>query len=233
MISVVLFQIERMTTILHIETATKVCSVALSLNGEMIQLQEFKDEGYSHGEQLTVLIRKVLDLQGITTQSLSAVSVSAGPGSYTGLRIGVSTAKGLCYALNIPLVSVDTLQSMAEVARIAYPSSNLCPMIDARRMEVFSLITNFEAEILKPVSADVLDENSYLDFEPFVCFGDGAQKMEALWENRNIEFDLDLEPSAKGQIAIAYRKYLNREFEDVAYFEPAYLKEFYQAPAKK
>ena len=144
-----------MATILHIETATKVCSVALSLNGEMIQLQEFKDEGYSHGEQLTVLIQKVLDLQEITTQGLSAVSVSAGPGSYTGLRIGVSTAKGLCYALNIPLISVDTLQSMAEVARIVYPFSNLCPMIDARRMEVFSLITNFEAEILKPVSADV------------------------------------------------------------------------------
>jgi tRNA threonylcarbamoyladenosine biosynthesis protein TsaB len=221
-----------MATILHIETATKVCSVALSLNGEIIQLQEFKDEGYSHGEQLTVLIRKVLDLQGITTQNLSAVSVSAGPGSYTGLRIGVSTAKGLCYALNIPLISVDTLQSMAEVARIVYPFSNLCPMIDARRMEVFSLITNFEAEILKPVSADVLDENSYLDFEPFVCFGDGAKKMEELWANRNIEFDLDLEPSAKGQIAIAYQKFLKQEFEDVAYFEPAYLKEFYQAPAK-
>jgi tRNA threonylcarbamoyladenosine biosynthesis protein TsaB len=221
-----------MATILHIETATKVCSVALSLNGEIIQLQEFKDEGYSHGEQLTVLIRKVLDLQGITTQNLSAVSVSAGPGSYTGLRIGVSTAKGLCYALNIPLISVDTLQSMAEVGRIVYPFSNLCPMIDARRMEVFSLITNFEAEILKPVSADVLDENSYLDFEPFVCFGDGAKKMEELWANRNIEFDLDLEPSAKGQIAIAYQKFLKQEFEDVAYFEPAYLKEFYQAPAK-
>lgn len=222
-----------MTTILHIETATKVCSVALSLDGTLTQIREFKDEGYSHGEQLTVLIQEVLDLQGITTQSLSAVSVSAGPGSYTGLRIGVSTAKGLCYALNIPLISVDTLQAMAEVARIVYPASNLCPMIDARRMEVFSLITNFDADILKPVSADVLDENSYLDFEPFVCFGDGAKKMEELWGDRNIEFDLELDPSAKGQIALAYRKFLNQEFEDVAYFEPAYLKEFYQAPAKK
>ncbi|AEA44315.1 tRNA (adenosine(37)-N6)-threonylcarbamoyltransferase complex dimerization subunit type 1 TsaB [Fluviicola taffensis] len=222
-----------MTTILHIETATKVCSVALSLNGELTQLQEFKDDGYSHGEQLTILIQKVLDLQGITVQSLSAVSVSAGPGSYTGLRIGVSTVKGLCYALNIPLISVDTLQSMAEVASILYPNSVLCPMIDARRMEVFSLITNFELEILKPVSADVLDEDSYSDFEPFVCFGDGASKMQEIWSARNIIFDLELEPSAKGQIHIAYQKFLNKQFEDVAYFEPAYLKEFYQAPAKK
>jgi tRNA threonylcarbamoyladenosine biosynthesis protein TsaB len=221
-----------MTLILHIETATKVCSVALSLNGEIVQIEEFKDEGYSHGEQLTVLIQKVIELQGITTPDLSAVSVSAGPGSYTGLRIGVSTAKGLCYALKIPLISVDTLQAMAEVARIIYPTINLCPMIDARRMEVFSLITNFEADLLKPVSADVLDESSYADFEPFVCFGDGAQKMEELWANRNVDFDLDIEPSAKGQIAIAYQKFLKQEFEDVAYFEPAYLKEFYQAPKK-
>lgn len=221
-----------MTTILHIETATKVCSVALSLDGEIIQLQEFKDEGYSHGEQLTVLIQKVLDLQGITTQNLAAVSVSAGPGSYTGLRIGVSTAKGLCYSLSIPLISVDTLQAMAEVARIVYPNSTLCPMIDARRMEVFSLITNFESDILKRVSADVLDESSYLDFEPFVCFGDGAQKMEEFWNNRNVEFDLELDPSAKGQINMAYQKFLNGNFEDVAYFEPAYLKEFYQTPVK-
>lgn len=222
-----------MNRILHIETATKVCSVALSADGELVQIREFKDEGYSHGEQLTILIQEVLDLEGIQPENLSAVSVSAGPGSYTGLRIGVSTAKGLCYALNIPLISVDTLQSMAEVARIVYPDSNLCPMIDARRMEVFSLITNFDAEILKPVSADVLDENSYADFEPFVCFGDGAAKMEEIWGERNIIFDLELEPSAKGQIHTAYQKFLSKEFEDVAYFEPAYLKEFYQAPAKK
>ncbi len=222
-----------MNHILHIETATKVCSVALSADGELVQIREIKDEGYSHGEQLTILIQEVLDSEGIKAENLSAVSVSAGPGSYTGLRIGVSTAKGLCYALNIPLISADTLQSLAEVARIVYPDSNLCPMIDARRMEVFSLITNFDAEILKPVSADVLDENSYTDFEPFVCFGDGAAKMEEIWKERNIIFDLELEPSAKGQIHTAYRKFLNKEFEDVAYFEPAYLKEFYQAPAKK
>lgn len=222
-----------MIYILHIETATKVCSVSLSLDGELVQIREFKDEGYSHGEQLTILIQQVLELQGIAAENLSAVSVSSGPGSYTGLRIGVSTAKGLCYALNIPLIAIDTLESMAEVARVVYPDTILCPMIDARRMEVFSLITNFEGDILKPVSADILDEHSYADFEPFVCFGDGAKKMEELWGERDILFDLELEPSAKGQIHEAYQKFLKQQFEDVAYFEPAYLKEFYQAPAKK
>lgn len=222
-----------MAIILHIETATKVCSVALSVNGDLVQLREFRDEGYSHGEQLTLLIQQVLDLHGAKPENLSAVSVSAGPGSYTGLRIGVSTAKGLCYALNIPLISVGTLDSMTELARRKYPDSNLCAMIDARRMEVFSLITDDRAEVLKPLSADVLDACSYKEFGSFVCFGDGASKMKEIWKGRNVVFDLELEPSAKGQINRAYQKFLNREFEDVAYFEPAYLKEFYQAPAKK
>lgn len=222
-----------MTTILHIETATKVCSVALSVDGELKQLQELKDDGYAHGEQLTILIQQVLDLQGITSRMLSAVSVSAGPGSYTGLRIGVSTAKGLCYVLGIPLVAVNTLKSMAAVGEMKYPDLNLCPMIDARRMEVFSLIMNPQSEIVKQVSADVLDEHSYTDFEPFVCFGDGAAKMQELWAGRQITFDRELEPSATGQVSVAYEKYLKRKFEDVAYFEPDYLKEFYQAPASK
>ncbi len=222
-----------MTTILHIETATKVCSVALSVDGELKQLQELKDDGYAHGEQLTILIQQVLDLQGITSGALSAVSVSAGPGSYTGLRIGVSTAKGLCYALGIPLIAVNTLESMAAIGKTKYPDLNLCPMIDARRMEVFSLIMNPQSEIVKIASADVLDEHSYADFEPLVCFGDGAAKMQELWAGRQITFDADLEPSASGQVSLAYQKYLEQEFEDVAYFEPDYLKEFYQAPAKK
>ncbi|WP_300659677.1 tRNA (adenosine(37)-N6)-threonylcarbamoyltransferase complex dimerization subunit type 1 TsaB [Fluviicola sp.] len=222
-----------MTTILHIETATKVCSVALSVDGELKQLQELKDDGYAHGEQLTILIQRVFDLQGITSEKLSAVSVSAGPGSYTGLRIGVSTAKGLCYALGIPLIAVNTLESMAAIGKTKHPALSLCPMIDARRMEVFSFIVNTQSEIVKAVSADVLDEHSYADFEPFVCFGDGAMKMQELWVNRQITFDPALEPSASGQVSIAYQKYLKQEFEDVAYFEPDYLKEFYQAPASK
>lgn len=222
----------RMTTILHIETATKVCSVALSVDGELKQLQEFKDDGYAHGEQLTILIQQVLNLENITVEELAAVSVSAGPGSYTGLRIGVSTAKGLCYALKIPLIAVSTLESMAALARMKYPQVNLCPMIDARRMEVFSLIADPQGTILKPASADVLDEHSYHDFEPFVCFGDGAPKMQELWANRQLIFDPELDPSARGQVAIAFQKFTKQELEDVAYFEPDYLKEFYM-PSKK
>lgn len=122
---------------------------------------------------------------------------------------------------------------MAAIGKMHYPDLNLCPMIDARRMEVFSLIMNPQSEIVKQVSADVLDEHSYADFEPFVCFGDGAAKMQELWVGRQITFDSELEPSATGQVSVAYQKYLNQEFEDVAYFEPDYLKEFYQAPASK
>lgn len=222
-----------MTTILHIETATKVCSVALSVDGELKQLQELKDDGYAHGEKLTILIQQVLELEKITPEQLSAVSVSAGPGSYTGLRIGVSTAKGLCYALGIPLIAVGTLESMAALGKINYPHLNLCPMIDARRMEVFSLLVDAQGTILKPASADVLDETTYQAFEPFVCFGDGAPKMQEWWTNRSITFDLGLEPSAQGQVALAFQKYTKQEFADVAYFEPDYLKEFYQAPVSK
>ncbi|MDR0803360.1 tRNA (adenosine(37)-N6)-threonylcarbamoyltransferase complex dimerization subunit type 1 TsaB [Fluviicola sp.] len=221
-----------MTTILHIETATKVCSVALSVDGELKQLQEFKDDGYAHGEQLTILVQQVMDQEKISFRQLSAVSVSSGPGSYTGLRIGVSTAKGLCYALNISLIAVSTLESMAVLGKMKYPLLNLCPMIDARRMEVFSLITDAQGIILKTASADVLDENSYKDFEPFVCFGDGASKMQELWVKRRLTFDTELAPSAQGQVAIAFQKFGKQEFEDVAYFEPDYLKEFYM-PSKK
>lgn len=226
------FSGENMTTILHIETATKVCSVALSVDGELKQLQELKDDGYAHGEELTILVQQVMELEQITPEQLSAVSVSAGPGSYTGLRIGVSTAKGLCYALGIPLIAVGTLESMAALGKMKYPQQTLCPMIDARRMEVFSLLADAQGTILKPASADVLDEQTYRAFEPFICFGDGAPKMQELWEKRGITFDLELEPSAQGQVAIAYRKFTQQAFEDTAYFEPDYLKEFYM-PTKK
>lgn len=219
--------------LLHLETATKVCSVALSCDGKLVQLAEIADDDYAHGEQLTLLISKVLDWEGILPAHLSAVSVTAGPGSYTGLRIGVSTAKGLCYALQVPLISIDSLVSMAHLALQKYPEKVVCPMIDARRMEVFSAIYSPELEVLKPISADVLDETTYHDFEPFVYFGDGALKMKALWNGTDKVLDPDLKPSAKGQISLAYTKFLHGEIEDVAYFEPLYVKEFYQAPSSK
>jgi tRNA threonylcarbamoyladenosine biosynthesis protein TsaB len=215
-----------MSWILHLETATKVCSVALSLNGKLHQLEEIADDQYAHGEQLTLLIEKVLKQASITPRDLVAVSVSSGPGSYTGLRIGVSTAKGLCYALGIPLIAVDSLSALANPAREKYPQQTLCSMIDARRMEVYSTIFAADGTVLKSMSADVLDENSYAAFEPFVFFGDGAPKMADLWKDRTSICDPELRCSAAGQVALAYEKFTRNEVEDVAYFEPLYLKEF-------
>lgn len=222
-----------MALILHIETATQVCSVALSQSGLLIEAVDFLGDGYEHGEKLTTLIQEVMKKHDLNMDSLHAVSVSAGPGSYTGLRIGVSTAKGLCYALKIPLISVDTLYAMAEVAWEKYPNQALMPMIDARRMEVFSIIYSGNKQLLRPIEAEVLEEGRNAEFEPFVCFGDGAEKTKLVWQNRQITIDSDLRPSARGQVAMAFDKFQQKQFEDVAYFEPNYLKEFYMAPAKK
>lgn len=212
--------------ILHLETATKVCSVALSLNGEMKQLKETQEDGYSHGENLTSFVEEVLKQEGITPQQLSAVCVTSGPGSYTGLRIGVSTAKGLCYALSIPLIAVDALSAIRDTAAAKYPGKNIIPMIDARRMEVFSAAYDKEGSLLKPVSADIIEADTYQEFEPFVACGDGAEKLKPTWEGRNIVFDETLLSSAMGQISRAYTKFREQQFEDVAYFEPFYLKDF-------
>lgn len=220
--------------ILHIETATKVCSVALSLNGNLLQLKEIEEDGYAHGEKLTLLIEDALHTEGIEINQLVAVSVSAGPGSYTGLRIGASTAKGLCYALKIPLLSIDSLVTIQQVAKEKYPNQNIAALIDARRMEVFSTVFNENSEVVKSISADIIDENSYLDFEPFVACGDGAEKLADVWNKRNITIDSSILSSAKGQVELGYQKYVNSELEDVAYFEPFYLKDFVmQVKAKK
>jgi len=217
--------------ILHLETATKVCSVALSQNGELKQLAEIDNDAYAHGEQLTLLVEKILLSERIEMNQLHAISVASGPGSYTGLRIGVATAKGLCFALNIPLIAVDALTSLVEIARKKATDKNLCAMIDARRMEVFSLIHSINGDVLKPISADVLDEHSYETVEPFYFFGDGADKMKEHWANRNCDF-LEVKASASGQVRLAFEKFQTHQFEDVAYFEPFYLKEFYM-PTKK
>lgn len=222
-----------MVFILHIETATKMCSVALSQSGKLIDAIDFLGDGFEHGEKLTLLIQELLDRNSCGFNQLNAVSVSAGPGSYTGLRIGVSTAKGLCYALGIPLIAVDTLFAMAEVAWEKYPNQTLMPMIDARRMEVFSIIYNGQKEVVRGIEAEIIEEGRNASYEPFVCFGDGAEKSEAVWGGRNIIIDNELQPSAKGQVQTAFKKYAENQFEDVAYFEPNYLKEFYMASPKK
>ena len=215
-----------MSWILHLETSTKVCSVALSSEGKLYCLEEIADDQYAHGEQLTLLIDKVAKQSGIELSQLSAVSVASGPGSYTGLRIGLSTAKGLCYALGIPLVLIDSLSALAACAFDKYPGKNYCPMIDARRMEVYTTIFASNREVLQPMSAVVLDEHSFAEYEPFVFFGDGAAKMQELWKDRNCIVDETLLSSAAGQVQLAYEQFTKGEFADLAYSEPIYLKDF-------
>ena len=213
--------------ILHIETATKVCSVALSLNGELISCKESSNDEFVHGEQLTNYISEVVSLAKIKLSILSAVSVSSGPGSYTGLRIGVSTAKGLCFGLSIPLIAVPSLLSLISLAKERHPTTTICAMFDARRMEVFRQVVDVNGLELLPVGPQVVDEYSMVDFAPFLAVGDGSNKIKELWMERNVKFDDSIVPSAKGQVTLAYQKYSAQDFEDIAYFVPNYGKEFY------
>jgi tRNA threonylcarbamoyladenosine biosynthesis protein TsaB len=212
--------------LLHIETCTKMCSVALSENGKLIDFIENDADNYIHGEYLTVFIEDILAKNKLLPNQLAGVSFSSGPGSYTGLRIGLSVAKGLCFALSIPLISVSTLKILASLGKEKYPNSTLVPMLDARRNEVYCEIFDSKSKSIKPLSADILDETSYQSFEPFVYFGDGAEKMSSQWEHRMISFDASIKLSAVGQVAMAFEKFNKNEFEDVAYFTPLYLKEF-------
>jgi tRNA threonylcarbamoyladenosine biosynthesis protein TsaB len=212
--------------LLHIETATKVCSVALSVDGRLVALKESTSDAYIHGESLTLFIEEVFRTANLKIENLAAVSISSGPGSYTGLRIGVSTAKGLCFALQIPLIQIPTLASLMQLCRNEVPTQNLLAALDARRMEVYSLIQAPDGKILKSLSADTVDENSYSEFEPFVCFGDATFKLKELWANRAIIFKDDIYCSAMGQVEIAYSKFKTKEFEDLGNFVPLYLKEF-------
>jgi tRNA threonylcarbamoyladenosine biosynthesis protein TsaB len=212
-----------MAYILHLETSTKVCSVALSKDGELFALKEVEEDGYAHGEKLTIFIEDVLKQAGIRATELAAVSVASGPGSYTGLRIGVATAKGLCYALSIPLIASD---SLAVLASQVNTKVNQCAVIDARRMEVYNCIYDANGLPLKEISADIIDADSYKEFEPFVYFGDGAAKLQEAFVGRDCTFDASIKSSARGQIEISYQKFRESDFVDVAYFEPFYLKDF-------
>ena len=219
-----------MAYILSIETATKVCSVALHQEGVLIASQHLHIDK-SHSGLLSVLIGNSLQYAGIEMTDLSAVAVSAGPGSYTGLRIGTSTAKGLCYALELPLISVDTLEAMAyDVAPFAPADALLCPMIDARRMEVYCLLANKRLEIVAPQIPKVVDEHSFsheLEAQTIYFFGDGAAKCKAvLGQHPHAHFIDSVVPSAVPVGAIAFELFKQQKFEDLAYFEPVYLKEF-------
>jgi tRNA threonylcarbamoyladenosine biosynthesis protein TsaB len=219
-----------MSLILCIETATPVCSVALGGQAREIKLKE-TDRKNSHSEILTVLIDELMKDTGKKFTDLSAIAVSKGPGSYTGLRIGVSVAKGLCYALGIPLLSVNTLQSMAAgmVAKIIDPASLFCPMIDARRMEVYCAIFDHTLNEVRETRAEIITSNSFSDHlneSTIYFFGDGAVKCKGVIENRNARFIEDFKASAEFLIPIAWKKFQNKQFENTAYFEPFYLKDF-------
>ncbi|HEX7414585.1 MAG TPA: tRNA (adenosine(37)-N6)-threonylcarbamoyltransferase complex dimerization subunit type 1 TsaB [Bacteroidia bacterium] len=217
--------------ILCIETSSTVCSVCVTANDKILAYKEINN-GYSHSENLHIFIQDVLKEANLTIKQLSAVAVSKGPGSYTGLRIGVSSAKGLCYALQIPLISIDTLQSMAyAVAQTKQEDMFYCPMLDARRMEVYCAVYDKNLETIIPVNALVLDEKTVEVFtlSKSVCFfGDGMTKAKALLQSKGHSLFIEgIFPSSLSMAALAFKKFGLQQFEDVAYFEPFYLKEFF------
>lgn len=223
-----------MALIINIETATKNCSVSLAKNGKVIVLKELNNGNYSHAEVLHPFIEAVLDEAEINLKEIDAIAVSKGPGSYTGLRIGVSAAKGLCFAFNKPLISIETLRSLAHV--VTPESGVIVPMLDARRMEVYAAVYNTEFEEIREIKAEIITENSFLDFLKagnVYFLGDGANKCKDIITHKNAVFIDDKFPSAKEMAQLSYIKLKKNDIEDVAYFEPFYLKDFVVIPEKK
>jgi tRNA threonylcarbamoyladenosine biosynthesis protein TsaB len=226
-----------MPKILSIETGTSVCSVVLSQGKQVVALRESLGEP-AHAAKLSVFINEILTQQNINVADLDAIAVSEGPGSYTGMRIGVSTAKGLCFGAEKPLIAVGSLLSLAKlVIENAKPAAEtfLCPMIDARRMEVYTALFTSNAEMINQVSAQIIDENTYselLKTHKIIFFGDGAEKCKQVINSPNAMF-ADIQASAKGMIDVATEKFKNSDFVDIAYFEPFYLKDFVATTAKK
>ncbi|MBX2958642.1 MAG: tRNA (adenosine(37)-N6)-threonylcarbamoyltransferase complex dimerization subunit type 1 TsaB [Flavobacteriales bacterium] len=228
-----------MSLILGIETSTKMCSVAISNNEELLSIREQSGD-YSHAELLNKFINEVCHEANIKLNDLDAVAVSKGPGSYTGLRIGVSAAKGLCYALDKPFVAVDTLKAMAINLMMnnqqsitfgeGWNDALFCPMIDARRMEVYTAVYNGALHEVESVSAKIIDEQSFQDLlknNNIIFFGDGAEKCKQILAfNNNAVFINNIEPSAQYINRLALSKLHQSDFENVAYFEPYYLKDF-------
>jgi tRNA threonylcarbamoyladenosine biosynthesis protein TsaB len=216
-----------LVTILNIETATKNCSVSISKNGEIIALKEFNDGNYSHAEVLHSFISDIVEESNILLHAIDAVAVSKGPGSYTGLRIGVSAAKGFCFALQKPLIAIDTLASLSHA--ILIEDGIIIPLLDARRMEVYSAIFNHKYHKIREIAAEIIDENSflaYLNHQKVYFLGDGALKCHEIIKHDNAKFIDGIFPSSREMGMLAFEKYKKSDFEDVAYFEPFYLKDF-------
>lgn len=226
-----------MACILHIETSTDVCSVALSEDGAVLFSKEDFD-GPQHAVTLGVYIDEVLSMADSHAKPIDAVAVSCGPGSYTGLRIGASMAKGICYGRSIPLIALPTLKVMSVPVLLmdALPEDALlCPMIDARRMEVYAAIYDRALNPVKEVSADIIGADSYtehLEQHPVYFFGNGAAKCKEVIKHPNARFIDGIQPLARWMFPLADRQYLDGTFQDVAYFEPFYLKEFVATVAK-
>lgn len=222
-----------MAVILHIDTSTTVCSVALSSNGVCLE-QRIDFQGQSHARLLPQYVQQLLAYAQEQGLKIDAVAVSCGPGSYTGLRIGVSTAKGLCYGLNVPLIAISTLQIMANEALTTHahqiaPGALLCPMIDARRMEVYAAVYNSALTQVRDINADIVDEHTYealLQSNAVCFFGDGAAKCKEVITSVNARFIDEVYPTATAMIPLAEAAYAQSQFEDIAYFEPFYLKQF-------
>ena len=233
-----------MPIILQIETSTNICSIALSEGGKSI-FGRRNDEGLNHARLLSPFIDEAIDFLSENEKKLDAVAVSSGPGSYTGLRIGVSTAKGLCYGLDIPLISISTLEIMAiaakkvleETENSKLKTDNLfCPMIDARRMEVYTAFFDENNYLVRDISADIIDENSYSDLlekHTIYFFGNGAEKCRSILKHPNAVFLDNIIPEAENMITLAEKSFADKQFENVAYFEPFYLKEFQATEPKQ
>lgn len=218
-----------MARILSLETSTTVCSVALHENGSLLALSEVHLE-HSHGSRLALLIDNVVASSGCKMSDINAVAVSSGPGSYTGLRIGTSTAKGICFALNVPLIAIDTLTILSQqLDRMNIERLLLCPMIDARRMEVYCSVLDADGSIIQGIEAKIIDEKSFeelLNEKRLIFFGNGAEKCRAVITHNNASFVSGIAPSAMHLGTLAFRKFQKNEFEDLFQFEPFYLKEF-------
>jgi len=225
-----------MALILNLETATTNCSVSIAKDGITLAIKEHNTPNYSHAEQLHVFIQEVLVEASISLSELNAVAISKGPGSYTGLRIGVSAAKGLCFSLDIPLISIATLKSMATQS-ISEEVNFIIPLLDARRMEVYSRVFDGQCNSVRETRAEIIDENSfqeYLKNGKVLLMGPGTQKCTTVLKNNNLVYDTSVYPSAEQLAKLSFNKFQKSDFEDVAYFEPYYLKDFVlQTKAKK
>jgi len=225
-----------MAQILSIESTTSVCSVALHLDGRLIALMELHQENV-HPQQLMLLIEQLMERSALTATHLDAVAVSSGPGSYTGLRIGLSIAKGLAFAKDIPLIGVDTLKALAKrVQPFLIGEARIVPMLDARRMEVYAAVFDQNLQEIEALAPKVFEKDNpylgHLESGPVFFLGDGVKKLASLLAHSRAKL-LDLMPSAETVGQLAYEKYQQQSFEDIAYFEPNYLKDFRVISSKK